>query len=60
MSREAIALAILLDIPYTLLFLLGAISFHRAPEKFYRWISYAMIGFAGFFSLPIFDRLFHP
>jgi uncharacterized membrane protein YfcA len=57
-SRESIALAVLLGIPYTLLFLLGAISFDRAPEKVYRWIAYAMIGFAGIFSLPIFDRLF--
>jgi hypothetical protein len=48
----------LLAIPYTLPFLLGAISFVRAPEKIYRWIAYAMIGFAGLVSLPIFDRLF--
>jgi uncharacterized membrane protein YfcA len=57
-SREALALALLLAVPYTLPFLLGAISFNRAPEKIYRWIAYAMIGFAGLVSLPIFDRLF--
>jgi uncharacterized protein len=59
-SREAIALALLLSIPYTLLFLLGALSFHRTSERIYRNVAYAMIGLAGLVSLPIFDRLFHP
>jgi uncharacterized membrane protein YfcA len=59
-SKEALALALLLSVPYTLPFLLGAIYFHRAPEKTYRWIAYTVIGLAGLFSLPIFDRLFHP
>jgi uncharacterized membrane protein YfcA len=59
-SKEGLALALLLSVPYTLPFLLGAIYFHRAPEKIYRWIAYTMIGLAGVFSLPIFDRVFHP
>jgi uncharacterized protein len=59
-SREAIALALLLSIPYTLLFLAGALSFHRTSERIYRNVAYAMIGLAGLVSLPIFDRLFHP
>jgi hypothetical protein len=57
-TREALALAVLLGIPYTALFLFGAISFHRASDAIYRRIAYAMIGIAGLVSLPIFDRLF--
>jgi uncharacterized membrane protein YfcA len=58
-SREALALALLLGIPYTALFLLGAVSFHRSSEEIYRRIAYAMIGLAGLVSLPIFDRWLH-
>lgn len=58
LSKKALALAVLLAIPYTMLFLFGAISFDRASDKIYRRIAYAMIGIAGLVSLPIFDRLF--
>jgi uncharacterized membrane protein YfcA len=56
-SREALALAILLAIPYTVPFLFGAVSFDRTSDRIYRRIAYAMIGIAGLVSLPIFDRL---
>jgi len=59
-GREALALAILLAIPYTLLFFVGTLSFHRTSEGIYRAIAYALIGLAGLLSLPVFDRLFHP
>jgi uncharacterized membrane protein YfcA len=58
-TKEALALAILLSIPYTALFLSGALSFHRTSDEIYRRISYGMIAVAGLVSLPIFDRLFH-
>lgn len=58
-TREAIAIAIVLSVPYTVLFLSGALSFHRTSDELYRRISYVMIGLAGLVSLPIFDRLFH-
>ncbi len=57
-SRESLALAVLLAIPYTALFLFGAVSFDRASDQIYRRIAYALIGLAGLVSLPIFDRLF--
>ena len=56
-SREALALAVLLAIPYTVPFLFGAVSFDRTSDRIYRRIAYAMIGIAGLVSLPIFDRL---
>ena len=59
-SREALALALLLGVPYTMLFLFGAIFFHRASEEIYRRIAYILIGLAGLVSLPVFDRLFQP
>jgi uncharacterized protein len=59
-SREALALAILLAVPYTFLFLVGTLSFHRTSEGLYRSIAYLLIGIAGLLSLPVFDRLFHP
>jgi uncharacterized protein len=59
-SRQSLALAVLLAIPYTLPFLYGAIWFHRASEGIYRRIAYALIGIAGLVSLPIFDRWFQP
>ncbi len=59
-SRESLALAVLLGIPYTMFFLSGAIWFHRASDAIYRRIAYAMIGIAGLVSLPVFDRFFQP
>lgn len=59
-SREAVALAILLAIPYTFLFWVGTNSFHRSSEEVYRSIAYVLIGLAGLVSLPIFDWLFQP
>jgi len=57
-NPQSVALALLLAIPYTLLFLFGALFFHRTSEGIYRRIAYAMIALAGLVSLPIFDRLF--
>jgi uncharacterized protein len=59
-TREALAFAVLLAVPYTLLFLIGTRSFHHTSEGLYRAVAYALIGLAGLFSLPVFDRLFHP
>jgi uncharacterized protein len=58
-TREPLALALLLGIPYTILFMMGAFSFHRASETFYRSIAYAIILISAFVSLPVFDRFFH-
>lgn len=58
-TKEVLALVILISIPYTALFLSGALSFHRTSEEIYRRICYAVIGLAGLFSLPVFDRFFH-
>ena len=57
-TKEVLALVVLLGIPFTVCFLPGALSFHRASEETYRRISYAMIAFAGIVSLPLFDRFF--
>ena len=58
-TKEALALALLLGISYTILFLVGALSFHRASETVYRRIAYAIILISAFVSLPVFDGFFH-
>jgi len=58
-TKEALALALLLGVSYTILFLAGALSFHRASEMVYRRIAYAIILISAFASLPVFDRFFH-
>lgn len=57
-TKEVLALVVVLGIPFTICFLPGALSFHRASEETYRRICYAVIVFAGIVSLPLFDRFF--
>jgi uncharacterized membrane protein YfcA len=57
-TKEVLALVVLLSIPFTALFLSGVFSFHRTSEEIYRRICYIVIGLAGLFSLPVFDRFF--
>jgi len=57
-TKEVLALVALLGVPFTICFLPGALSFHRASEETYRRICYAVIVFSGAVSLPLFDRVF--
>jgi uncharacterized membrane protein YfcA len=56
-TREAIALSILLGVPFGALMFLGARWFHGSSDELYRRVAYVIIGAAGLISLPIFDAL---
>jgi uncharacterized membrane protein YuzA (DUF378 family) len=48
---------LLLGVPFAIAMFGGAYWFHGASDVLYRRVAYAIIGFAGLASLPIFDGL---
>jgi uncharacterized membrane protein YfcA len=57
LTREAIALSLLLGPPFILSMLAGARWFHGASDQTFRRVAYAIIAIAALVSLPIFDPL---
>lgn len=57
-TPEALALALLLAIPFFLATAAGAKYFHGASDVLYRRIAYAIIALAALVSLPVLDRFF--
>jgi len=56
-TGEALALSLLLGVPFGLLMVVGARWFHGASDELYRRVAYLIIGAAGLISLPLFDAL---
>jgi hypothetical protein len=56
-TADAVALALLLAIPFFLATAAGAYFYHGASELLYRRIAYAIIGVAALVSMPILDGL---
>jgi len=59
LTSNAIALAILLGLPYVVSMKLGASLFHGTSDQMYRRIAYVVIAASVIISLPIFDGLLH-
>jgi hypothetical protein len=56
-TGEVIALSLLLGPPFAAAMALGVYSFHGSSDVLYRRVAYAIIAFAGFASMPVFDAL---
>jgi uncharacterized membrane protein YfcA len=56
-TAEVVVLALMIGVPFTLALWIGAHWFHGSSEGLYRRVAYAIIGFAGLVSLPLFDAL---
>ncbi len=56
-TAEALALALLLGLPFGIALTLGARWFHGTSDIFYRRLSYIIIAVSGSISLPVFDAL---
>jgi uncharacterized protein len=56
-DAEVVVLSLLLGAPFALAMFAGAYWFHGSSDVLYRRVAYAIIGFAGLASLPIFDGL---
>jgi uncharacterized membrane protein YfcA len=56
-TAEALALALLLGLPFGVALALGARWFHGTSDIFYRRLSYIIIAVSGLISLPVFDAL---
>lgn len=56
-TAEALALALLLGLPFGIALALGARWFHGTSDIFYRRLSYIIIAVSGLISLPVFDAL---
>ena len=56
-TADALALAILLGVPFLAAMSIGALLFRGASETSYRSVAYALIAVAAVLSLPVFDRL---
>jgi hypothetical protein len=56
-TSEALALALLLGLPFGIALALGARWFHGTSDIFYRRLSYIIIAVSGLISLPVFDAL---
>jgi uncharacterized membrane protein YfcA len=56
-TAQAIALSLLLGVPFALLLAVGAHWFHGTSDAFYRRVAYIIIAVAGLISLPVFDAL---
>jgi len=54
----AVALALLLGVPFFIAMAVGATLFHGASDLLYRRIAYAIIAVSALISLPVFDRVF--
>jgi uncharacterized membrane protein YfcA len=57
LTREVIALSLLLGPPFILAMVAGARWFHGASDQTFRRVAYAIIAIAALVNLPIFDRL---
>jgi hypothetical protein len=57
-TPEALALALLLAIPFFVATAAGAKYFHGASDVLYRRIAYAIIAASALVSLPVLDRFF--
>ena len=56
-TPQAIALSLLLGLPFAVLMAVGARWFHGASDQLYRRVAYLIIAAAGLISLPVFDAL---
>ena len=56
-TKEAIALSVLLGLPFAVCMAVGVYSFHGSSEALYRRVAYVIIALAGLASMPIFDAL---
>ena len=56
-TAEALALALLLGLPFGIALALGARWFHGTSDILYRRLSYIIIAVSGLISLPVFDAL---
>ena len=56
-TREVIALALLLGLPFVAAMAVGASGFRGSSDTLYRRVAYVIIGFAGLASMPVFDSL---
>jgi hypothetical protein len=54
-TTDAVALSLLLAIPFVLAMVLGAISFHGVSERMYRLVAYGIIAASALISMPVFD-----
>jgi hypothetical protein len=56
-TAEALALALLLGLPFGVALALGARWFHGTSDVLYRRLAYIIIAVSGLISLPVFDAL---
>ena len=56
-DAQVVVLSLLLGVPFALAMFGGAYWFHGSSDVLYRRVAYAIIGFAGLVSLPLFDGL---
>ena len=56
-TPQAIALSLLLGLPFAVFMAVGARWFHGASDQLYRRVAYLIIAAAGLISLPVFDAL---
>ncbi|ARE38495.1 hypothetical protein RGUI_0354 [Rhodovulum sp. P5] len=54
-SGRALALSLLVAVPYVLALLIGQRLFTPTRERFYRWLAYAIIALSILAGLPLFD-----
>jgi uncharacterized membrane protein YfcA len=57
LDAQTVVLSLLLGVPFAVAMFGGAYWFHGSSDVLYRRVAYAIIGFAGLASLPIFDGL---
>jgi len=57
LTAQAIALSLLMGLPFAIALAAGAFWFHGTSDLLYRRIAYLIIAFAGLASLPVFDAL---
>ncbi len=56
-TAPVVVLSLLFGVPFALAMFGGAWWFHGSSDVLYRRVAYAIIGFAGLVSLPVFDGL---
>jgi hypothetical protein len=56
-TPAALALVLLLGLPFAVAMAIGVYSFHGSSETLYRRVAYAIIALAGLASMPLFDAL---
>jgi uncharacterized membrane protein YfcA len=58
LTAHALAMSLLLGVPFAAALALGALSFQAAGDVLYRRVAYVIIAVAGLVSLPVFDHLY--